>query len=103
MPVTYLIKFDVHPDRQVNSLDLLTGVLDAMRREPCSTKRSCTAIRPSEDRFMLCKDAEPRGCMAVQLQRPTAGPHDARGLLRTPRDVTVWQLIAPVAIATNGS
>ena len=33
MSVTYLIKFDVHPDQRENFLDLLTGVLDAMRRE----------------------------------------------------------------------
>ena len=34
MPVTYLIKFDVHPAKRESFLDLLTGVLDAIRREP---------------------------------------------------------------------
>jgi autoinducer 2-degrading protein len=33
MSVTYVIKFDVKPDRVDEFLELLTGVLDAMRAE----------------------------------------------------------------------
>ena len=34
MPVTYLIKFQVVPERREQFLELLNGVLDAMRSEP---------------------------------------------------------------------
>jgi quinol monooxygenase YgiN len=33
MPVTYLIKFQVVPERREQFLELLNGVLDAMRSE----------------------------------------------------------------------
>ncbi len=45
MATTFLIKFDVIPEQRARFLSLLEGVLDAMRDEPCSMKRFCTAIR----------------------------------------------------------
>jgi (4S)-4-hydroxy-5-phosphonooxypentane-2,3-dione isomerase len=94
MPVTYLIKFDVHPAERENFLDLLTGVLDAMRSEPMFHEAILHRDPESEDRFMLYETWERHeDVMAVQLQRPYRRAwHDALpALLRTPRDVTVWQ------------
>ena len=94
MSVTYLIKFDVHPDRRESFLDLLTGVLDAMRREPMFHEAVLPRDPDSEDRFMLYETWESHeDVVAVQLQRPYRRAwHDALpALLRTPRDVTVWQ------------
>jgi (4S)-4-hydroxy-5-phosphonooxypentane-2,3-dione isomerase len=94
MPVTYLIKFDVHPDQRENSLDLLTGVLDAMRGEPMFHEAILHRDPESQDLFMLYETWESHeDVMAVQLQRPYRSAwHDALpALLRTPRDVTVWQ------------
>jgi quinol monooxygenase YgiN len=94
MSVTYLIKFDVHPDQRENFLGLLTGVLDAMRREPMFHEAVLHRDPESDDRFMLYETWESHeDVMAVQLQRPYRRAwHDALpALLRTPRDVTVWQ------------
>ena len=94
MSVTYLIKFDVRPDKRQNFLDLLTGVLDAMRREPMFHEAVLHRDPGSQDRFMLYETWESHeDVMAVQLQRSYRRAwHDALpALLRTPRDVTVWQ------------
>jgi quinol monooxygenase YgiN len=94
MSVTYLIKFDVHPGRRETFLDLLAGVLDAMRGEPMFHEAVLHRDPESEDRFMLYETWESHeDVMAVRLQRPYRRAwHDALpDLLRTPRDVTVWQ------------
>ena len=94
MPVTYLIKFDVHPEQRESFLDLLTGVVDVMRREPMFHEAVLHRDPESEDRFMLYETWESHeDVMAVQLQRPYRRAwHDALpALLRNPRDVTVWQ------------
>ena len=96
MPVTYLIKFDVRPDQRENFLGLLTGVLDAMRSEPMFHEAVLHRDPQSEDRFMLYETWESHeDVMAVQLPRPYRRAwHDALpALLRTPRDVAVWQPI----------
>ena len=94
MSVTYLIKFDVLPGQRENFLDLLSGVLDAMRSEPMFHEAILHRDPESADRFMLYETWESHeDVMAVQLQRPYRSAwHDALPtLLRQPRDVTVWQ------------
>ena len=96
MPVTYLIKFDVNPNQRENFLDLLTGVLDAMRSEPTFHEAILHRDPESEDRFMLYETWESHeDVMAVQLQRPYRRAwHDALpALLRQSRDVAVWRPI----------
>jgi autoinducer 2-degrading protein len=96
MPVTYLIKFDVHPTKRESFLGLLTGVLDAMRREPMFHEAILHRDPESEDRFMLYETWESHeDVMAIQLERPYRKAwHDALPtLLRTPRDVTVWETL----------
>jgi quinol monooxygenase YgiN len=94
MSVTYLITFDVRPDQRANFFALLTGVLDAMRGEPMFHEAVLHRDPESEDRFMLYETWESHeDVMAVQLQRPYRRAwHDALpALLRSPREVTVWQ------------
>ena len=94
MAVTYVINFHIQPERRDEFLQLLQSVLDAMRSEPMFREAVLHRDPASEDRFMLYETWESHeDVMAVQLQRPYRRAwHDALpDLLRTPRDVTVWQ------------
>lgn len=94
MPVTYLIKFDVHPAKRETFLSLLNGVLDAMRHEPMFHEAVLHRDPDSEDRFMLHETWESHeDVLAVQLQRPYRQAwHEALPeLLRSPRDISIWQ------------
>ena len=94
MPVTYLIKFDVHPEKQEMFLSLLNGVLDAMRHESMFHEAALHRDPESEDRFMLYETWESHeDVLAVQLQRPYRQAwHEALPeLLRSPRDISIWQ------------
>jgi quinol monooxygenase YgiN len=96
MPVTYLIRFDVAPGQRERFLALLDGVLDAMRAEPTFHEAVLHRDPQSEHRFMLYETWESHDdVLAVQLHRPYRRAwHEALpGLLRTPRDVTVWEPI----------
>jgi quinol monooxygenase YgiN len=94
MPVTYLIKFDVRPEKRELFLALLTGVLDAMRHEPMFHEAILHRDPDSQDRFMLYETWESHeDVLAVQLRRPYRQAwHDALpDLLRQPRDISIWQ------------
>ena len=94
MAVTYLIAFDVVPEQRARFLALLGGVLDAMRDEPMFHQAVLHGDPDAENRFMLYETWESHDdVMAVQVHRPyRAAWHAALPeLLRTPRDISVWE------------
>jgi quinol monooxygenase YgiN len=93
-PVTYLIIFDVVPDRHDEFLELLSGVLDAMRSESTFCEAILHRDPDRKDRFMLYETWESHeDVLEVQLARPYRKAwHDALPrLLQRERDVTIWQ------------
>jgi quinol monooxygenase YgiN len=93
MPVTYLIKFEVVPAKRSLFLELLTGVLDAMRSEPMFHEAVLHVDPENEHRMMLYETWESHDdVMSVQLHRSYREKwHDALpGLLREPRDISIW-------------
>ena len=94
MPVTYLIKFQVVPDRRGEFLELLEGVLDAMRSEPMFHQAVLHRDPTCEHRFMLYETWEShQDVLDVQLRRPYRQTwHDALPrLLEHERDITIWE------------
>jgi quinol monooxygenase YgiN len=94
MPVTYLIKFEVVPDRRAEFLALLSGVLDAMRNEPMFHRAILHQDPESTNRFMLYETWESHeDVLAVQLNRPyrEAWHQALPELLSQPRDVSIWE------------
>ena len=94
MPVTYLIEFHVVPDRRDRFLELLAGVLDAMRKELTFHQAILHRDPGSEHRFMLYETWESHDDVVnVQLHRPYRRAwHDALPtLLERERDITVWE------------
>jgi quinol monooxygenase YgiN len=96
MPVTYLIKFHVVPEKRGEFLALLHDVLDAMKSE--STFREAILHRDpeSENTFMLYETWDNHeDVLNVQLHRPyrrewhAALPH----VLEGEREISVWQKI----------
>jgi quinol monooxygenase YgiN len=96
MPVTYVITFDVKSEKRDQFLVLLNGVLDAMRNEPTFHEAVLHRDPGSQDRFLLHETWEShQEVMDVQLTRPYRDAWHAAlpDLLRSPRDVTVWEPI----------
>jgi (4S)-4-hydroxy-5-phosphonooxypentane-2,3-dione isomerase len=94
MPVTYVIKFQVVPERRDEFLELLEGVLDAMREEPMFHEAVLHRDPESENRFMLYETWESHeDVLNVQLHRPYRRAwHEALPLiLEGERDITIWQ------------
>ena len=94
MPVTYLIKFDVVPDKRAEFLVLLNGVLDAMREEPMFHQAVLHRDPGAETRFMLFETWESHeDVLEVQLKRPyrEAWHQALPELLSAPRDVSIWE------------
>jgi len=94
MPVTYLIKFQVVPERREQFLELLNGVLDAMRSEPMFHEAILHSDPTSDNRFMLYETWESHeDVINVQLQRPYRSAwHEALPtLLEQERDITIWE------------
>jgi quinol monooxygenase YgiN len=94
MAVTYVIKFDVNPDERERFLNLLNGVLDAMRSEPMWRQAVLHRDPDSENRFMLYETWEDHDDVVnVQLKRPYREAWHAAldELLRSPRDISVWE------------
>jgi quinol monooxygenase YgiN len=96
MPVTYLIKFEVVPKQRSEFLQILGGVLDAMRSEPMFHQAILHEDPASQNRFMLCETWEDHeDVLNVQLRRSyrqawhEALPH----LLEEERDITIWEPI----------
>lgn len=93
MPVTYLIKFDVLPEKRAIFLDLLHGVLDAMRHEPMFHTATLHADPDDAHRFLLHESWESHSdVLDVQLHRPYRRDWHAAlpDLLRQPRDISIW-------------
>lgn len=94
MPVTYVIRFEVIPEERDRFLNLLYGVLDAMRAEPNFHEAIFHRDPESEYRFMLYETwASHEDVLAIQLQRPYRQAwHEALSeLLREPRDIMIWE------------
>lgn len=93
MPVTYLVKFDIVPDKRGLFIDLLTGVLDAMRHEPMFREAVLHSDPGNENRMMLYETWEDHDdVLNVQLQRPYRQAfHEALPeMLALPRDISIW-------------
>jgi autoinducer 2-degrading protein len=94
MPVTYLIKFVVVPERREQFLQLLNGVLDAMRDEPTFHQAVLHRDPQSAHRFMLYETWESHDdVLNVQLHKPYRKAwHDALPtLLQEERDISIWE------------
>jgi quinol monooxygenase YgiN len=94
MAVTYLIKFNVRPERVPQFLSLLGDVLDDMRVE--ANFREAILSRDPENpfRFMLHETwADHDDVVNVQIHRSyRQAYHDALPeMLAEPRDVTIWE------------
>ena len=96
MAVSYLIKFQVVPEQRNRFLELLNGVLDAMRSEPMFHEAVLHRDPQSEYRFMLYETWESHDdVLNVQLHRPYRREwHDALAtMLQQERDITIWEPI----------
>lgn len=94
MAVTYLIKFHVASGHRDEFLNLLEGVLDAMRDELMFHEAILHRDPDSDDRFMLYETWESHeDVLNVQLQRPYRRAwHDALPrILAEERDITIWE------------
>ena len=96
MPVTYIIKFQVVPERRGEFLGLLDGVLNTMRDEPLFHEAVLHKDRTCENRFMLYETWEDHeDVLNVQLHRSYRQTwHEALPrLLEVERDITMWEPI----------
>ena len=94
MAVTYLIKFQVLPERRAQFLVLLEGVLDAMSEEPMFHEAILHQDPQSEYCFMLYETWESHeDVLSVQLRRPYRRAwHDALPtFLQQERDISIWR------------
>jgi (4S)-4-hydroxy-5-phosphonooxypentane-2,3-dione isomerase len=94
--VTYLVKFHVVPEQRSRFLELLTGVLDAMRSELMFHEAVLHRDPQSEYRFMLYETWESHeDVLNIQLHRPYRRAwHDALPtILQQDRDITIWEPI----------
>ena len=96
MPVTYVIKFKVVPDRRDEFLALLNQVLDAMKHEPMYNNAVLHRDPTSEHTFLLTETWESHeDVLQVQLRRPyreawhAALPH----LIEGEREIGIWEPI----------
>jgi len=94
MSVTYVIKFQIVPDRHADFIALLTGVLDAMRHEPTFVEAMLHADPDDANRLMLYETWEDHDDVVnVQVHRPYRQAfHEALPtMLATPRDISIWR------------
>jgi len=96
MPVTYVIRFHVIPERRQQFLQLLTEVLDAMKVETTFREAILHRDPASENTFMLYETWDSHDDVVnVQLNRPYRRAwHDALpGILAREREIGVWEPI----------
>lgn len=94
MSVTYVIKFQVVPDKYNDFLALLNGVLDAMRHEPTFVEAVLHADPDDANRLMLYETwKDHNDVVNVQVHRPYRQAfHDALpAMLAAPRDISIWR------------
>lgn len=104
VPVTYCVKFDVVPERREEFLELLTGVLDAMRAEPMFHEAILHEDPDSPFRFMLYETwRSHEDVLEVQLARPYRREWHAslKRILARERDITIWTPIRRDGIGRN--
>lgn len=88
------IRFEVRPPLRERFLELLNGVLDAMRHEPMFHEAVLHRDPDNAHRFMLCETWEDLDdVVAVQLKRPyrEAGHAALPESLAAERDSETWQ------------
>jgi quinol monooxygenase YgiN len=93
-PVAVLVTLRVKPDREAEFLELLTPVLDAMRREPTFVTASLHRDPAEPSRFLLHEVwADRADLVEVQAKRAYRDAYWARlpDLLAAPREVQEWQ------------
>ena len=96
MHVTYVVRFQVLPDKLERFLTLLDGVLDAMRDEHDFREAVLHRDPDSPCRLMLYETWEsPDNESEEQIHRPyRRGYHEALAdLLVRPREVTQWHTV----------
>ncbi|MPW16444.1 antibiotic biosynthesis monooxygenase [Paraburkholderia sp. CNPSo 3157] len=94
MHVTYVVRFQVQPDKLERFLTLLNGVLDAMRNEPEFHEAVLHRDPDSPCRLMLYETWESHeDASDEQIHRPyRRAYHEALAdLLVRPREVTEWR------------
>ncbi|MEM5437578.1 putative quinol monooxygenase [Paraburkholderia diazotrophica] len=94
MRMTYVVRFQVRPDKLEHFLTLLNGVLDAMRDEPDFHEAVLHRDPDSPCRLMLYETWESREDAGdEQIHRPyRRAYHEALAdLLVRPREVTEWR------------
>ena len=96
MTVTYLIKFDVVPEKRSPFLMLLNGVLDAMRAESAFVEAILHVDPADENRLMLYETWDDHdNVINVQLHRPYRRDfHQALpDMLIREREISIWQAL----------
>jgi quinol monooxygenase YgiN len=93
---TILVSIPLKPGRAAEFVALLNDVFDAMKVE--DTFVNAIALRKADDldTTMLVETwLDRENFMSVQMKRPYRGQYEARltELLRTPREVTFYELI----------
>jgi quinol monooxygenase YgiN len=94
MDVTYLITFSVAKGQRRRFLELLEGVLDAMRGESMFVNATLHIDPENEDRYLLHETwRDHQDVIDVQLKRPyrEAWHKALPELLDRPREVSVWR------------
>lgn len=94
MAVTYIVKFQVVPDQRGRFLELLQGVLDAMREEPMFLEATLHRDPESDNRFMLYESWKSHeDVVKVQLGRSYRWIwHEALPtMLEGPREISIWE------------
>ena len=94
MTVTYLIKFDIIPEKRATFLVLLNGVLDAMRSESAFVEAILHVDPADENRLMLYETwRDHENVINVLLHRPYRHAfHQALpDMLTGQRDISIWR------------
>ena len=94
MSVTYVIRFQIVPDKHHDFLALLNGVLDAMRHEPTFVEAMLHADPEDANRLMLYETwQDHEDVVNVQIHRPYRQAfHEALPtMLAAPRDISIWR------------
>jgi autoinducer 2-degrading protein len=96
MPVTYVIKFKVVPERRSVFLELLHQVLDTMKHEPMYHAATLHRDPGSENTFLLTETWESHeDVLKVQLHRPYRRAWHAAlpEILESEREIGIWEPI----------
>lgn len=94
MAVTYIIRFDVKPDRIERFHSLLNGVLDAMRHESMFHEAVLHAHPEQANVFLLYETWEDHDdVLNVQVKRPYREAWHAAldDILAAPREISMWR------------